>query len=183
MPCVSDEQCSRGPVRGRPPRPRSIFPGAHERGEHADRVAAADAGRHHIGVGPPVASPNWGRASSPITRWRSRTSTGERVRPHDGADDVVGRPTDAAQSRSASFTASLRVLEPAVTGTTSAPRSFIRDTFGACRRVSSSPMYTTREPEQCACGRGRDAVHAGAGLGDDPPSRAASRATPVRGRC
>ncbi len=30
-----------------------------------------------------------------------------------------------------------------MTGTTSAPRSFIRDTLGACRRVSSSPMYTT----------------------------------------
>jgi len=39
--------------------------------------------------------------------------------------------------------ASLRVREPARTGTTSAPSSSIRATFTAWRRVSSSPMYTT----------------------------------------
>jgi hypothetical protein len=38
--------------------------------------------------------------------------------------------------------ASFNVREPVVTGTTSAPRSRIRATFSAWRRVSSSPMYT-----------------------------------------
>ena len=51
--------------------------------------------------------------------------------------------TVAAQSRSASFTASFSVFVPAVTGTTSVPSSFMRATLGACRRMSSSPMYTT----------------------------------------
>ncbi len=51
--------------------------------------------------------------------------------------------TLAAQSRRASFSASLSVRLPEVTVTISAPSSCIRATFGACRTVSSSPMYTT----------------------------------------
>ena len=32
------------------------------------------------------------------------------------------------------------VAAPAVTGNTSAPRSFIRNTFGCCRSISRAPM-------------------------------------------
>ena len=48
--------------------------------------------------------------------------------------------TVLTQSRNASFMASFSVLVPAVTGITVAPSIRIRDTFSACRRVSSSPM-------------------------------------------
>jgi len=40
----------------------------------------------------------------------------------------------------ASFIASLSVAVPLLTGTTSAPRIFMRKTLGAWRRMSSSPM-------------------------------------------
>ena len=46
------------------------------------------------------------------------------------------------QSRSASSIAARSVLSPPVTGTTSAPSSFMRPTFGACRSMSIEPMYT-----------------------------------------
>src|SRR3954471_280768 len=39
----------------------------------------------------PASSSTWARASSPITRCRSRTSAGEGAGPAAGADDVVGR--------------------------------------------------------------------------------------------
>jgi hypothetical protein len=44
--------------------------------------------------------------------------------------------TLATQSRSASFVASLSVSAPDCTGTTSAPSSFMRNTFGAWRSTS-----------------------------------------------
>ena len=47
------------------------------------------------------------------------------------------------QSRSASFIASFSVPRPLVTGTTSAPSSFMRKTFGFCRSTSVAPMKTT----------------------------------------
>ena len=55
-----------------------------------------------------------------------------------GPECVV--PTFATQSRIAAEVASFSVRAPASTGATSAPRSFIRSTFGACRRMSSVPM-------------------------------------------
>ena len=57
---------------------------------------------------------------------------------------------------------------PAVTGTTSAPSSFIRDDV---RRLATGVLlphvHDARQAEERAGGRGRDPVHAGAGLGDD----------------
>jgi hypothetical protein len=55
------------------------------------------------------------------------------------------------QSRRASLTASFKVLSPAVTGTTRAPRSSMRKTFRAWRRMSSSPMKTSHSrPKRAA---------------------------------
>ena len=48
------------------------------------------------------------------------------------------------QSRSASSTAARNVLSPLVTGTTVAPSSFMRPTFGAWRSMSTDPMYTVQ---------------------------------------
>jgi len=48
--------------------------------------------------------------------------------------------TFVTQSRIASDVASFSVLVPAETGTTVAPRSFMRSTLGFWRRMSSSPM-------------------------------------------
>src|SRR5436305_806954 len=42
----------------------------------------------------------------------------------------------------ASLVASLSVLLPQVAGTTVAPRIFMRATLGACRSISTSPIYT-----------------------------------------
>ena len=53
-------------------------------------------------------------------------------------------PTLVTQSRSASFIASLSVREPAVTGVTRVPSSFMRKTFSAWRSTSSAPMYTSQ---------------------------------------
>src|SRR5579875_626966 len=49
----------------------------------------------------------------------------------------------ADDSHSASFSASLSVCEPDLTGTTSAPSSFIRYTLIFWRSMSTAPMYTT----------------------------------------
>jgi len=48
--------------------------------------------------------------------------------------------TFVTQSRIASLMASLSVFEPDVTGTTRAPSSSMRKTFGAWRSTSSAPM-------------------------------------------
>ena len=59
--------------------------------------------------------------------------------------------TFATQSLSASLMASLRVLLPVLTATTSAPRRRILATFRAWRTVSTSPMYTTQSrPKRAA---------------------------------
>ena len=52
------------------------------------------------------------------------------------------RVGSATQSRSASSIAARSVRSPLVTGTTSAPSSRMRPTFGACRSMSTAPMYT-----------------------------------------
>ena len=92
------------------------------------------------------------------------------MRADDRADDVVGRrATDGGPVPERLVDGLLQRAAPAVTGTTSAPSSCMRATFGAWRRMSSSPMYTTHgKPEQRARGGRGDAVLAGAGLGDDP---------------
>ena len=65
----------------------------------------------------------------------------ERVRAGGRAEQVVGLvDVEPTQSRSASLSASLRVREPLVTGTTVAPSIRIRATLSACRSVSTSPM-------------------------------------------
>ena len=48
------------------------------------------------------------------------------------------------QSRSASSTAARSVWSPLVTGTTVAPSSFMRPTFGAWRSMSTEPIYTVQ---------------------------------------
>ena len=48
--------------------------------------------------------------------------------------------TLVTQSRSASFTASFKVLDPLSTGITVAPRSFMRYTLTAWRATSTLPM-------------------------------------------
>ena len=89
----------------------------------------------------------------------------------------------ATQSRIASSIAARSVRSPLVTGTTVAPSSFMRPTFGAWRSMSTAPMYTVHgRPTRAQAAADRDAVLAGAGLGDDALARrAASRAAP--GRC
>ena len=58
---------------------------------------------------------------------------------------------------------------PDVTLRTSAPRARIRSTFGRLAGdVLRAHVDDARQAEQRARGRGRDAVLAGAGLGDDP---------------
>ena len=64
--------------------------------------------------------------------------------------------------------ASLSVFAPDSTGRTSAPSARMRSTFGCWRATSIAPMNTTHsQAELGAHRRGGDAVHAGAGLGDD----------------
>ena len=63
-----------------------------------------------------------------------------RMRAERRAEDVMGR---ADVRHPVAHRLVHRFLEralPAVTGTTLAPRNFIRDTLSACRRMSSSPM-------------------------------------------
>ena len=57
-----------------------------------------------------------------------------------GPQQVMRLVERAVQSRSASFTASFNVPEPESTGTTFAPMSCMRYTFGCCRATSFSPM-------------------------------------------
>ena len=72
------------------------------------------------------------------------------------------------QSRIASLVASFSVCVPNSTGRTSAPSSFIRSTFGRLpAHVLGAHVDDAVEPEARADRRGRDAVLAGAGLGDD----------------
>ena len=73
------------------------------------------------------------------------------------------------QSRIASLTASLSVAVPDVTARTSAPSARIRRTFGLLALdVLGAHVHDARQVEQRAGRGGRDAVLAGAGLGDDP---------------
>ena len=88
----------------------------------------------------PAARATCSRASTPITRWKSRTITGNGCGPITVPSSSGWSATLVTQSRIASLIASFSVRLPMVTGTTSAPSSRIRATLSACRRVSSSPM-------------------------------------------
>jgi hypothetical protein len=85
-----------------------------------------------------------------MPRTKERTSEGNGWGPAAVPKRYAVWSTLATQSRSASLMASLRVLEPLATGTTSAPSSRIRATFSACRSVSTSPMYTTQSRSRYA---------------------------------
>ena len=95
----------------------------------------------------------------------------ERMGSHHRAEAVVGVSTVATHSRSASFTASLRVRLPEVTVRTSAPRSSMRNTFSSWRfGVDLAHEHRALEAEQRGRrGRGH-AVLAGPGLGDHAAS-------------
>jgi hypothetical protein len=73
------------------------------------------------------------------------------------------------QSRSASFIASFSVPRPEVTGTTSAPSSFIRKTFGRLPFDIRGPHVDDAFQPELRADRGRrHAVLARAGFRDDP---------------
>ena len=109
--------------------------------EDADRVrAAADAGDHGIRKSAGELEHLGARllADDLLEVAHHRR---ERMRARRRAEDVVGGLDASSPSRgSASLIASLRVREPVVTDTTSAPSSRIRATLSAWRWVSTSPM-------------------------------------------
>ena len=112
-----------------------------ERIEHAGRVAAAaDAGDDRVGQAAELLARLLDRFFAD-DRLEIADDPRERMRADDGAEDVVRRvSTLDIQSRMASLMASRSVREPLETGRTSAPSSFMLNTFGAWRRMSSSPM-------------------------------------------
>ena len=130
--------------------------------------AAADAGDQRIG------QPAFGRQHL-LARLaaddRLKIAHHHRIgmRAGDGADAVERvEPTLVTQSRSASFIASLSVFDPDSTGTTLAPSMCMRNTFGFLPLdVDRAHIDDAFEAEARAQRRGGDAVHAGAGLGDD----------------
>ena len=108
------------------------------------------------------------RASSPITRCRSRTSAG------NGAGPTPSRSRSACRRRwrpsrgSRRVTASLSVRAPASTGDDRrAEQLHPLHVRALAPHVLGAHVDDALEPEQRARGRGRDAVLAGAGLGDD----------------
>ena len=143
---------------------------AHERGEHADRVAAAaDARDARRRDPPPIRSAYCARASSPITRCRSRTSNGNGMRADDRADDVVrvahaGGPV--AQRLVHGF------LQRAGAGhdrhDLRAEQLHPRDVGRLPMRVLLAHVDDARESEQRAGRGGGDAVLTGSRLRDDP---------------
>ena len=118
---------------------------ADERGEHADRVAAAADDAVTTSGSAPCTAVYCARASSPITRCRSRTSHGNGCGPTTRSDDVVGVARRWPPSRAAP-----RSPPPSACGCPPSPAPPRRRaaacaaTFGAWRCVSSSPMYTTQ---------------------------------------
>ena len=117
----------------------------------------------------PSASIAWERASSPITRCRSRTSAGNGRRADGRPDDVVGvgdrrhpvadrgadRLLQGAGARVDRLDLRAEQVHPLDVG------SLAADVLGA-------HVDDAVEPEERAGGRGRDAVLACSGLGDDP---------------
>ena len=141
-----------------------------EVGENADRVrSAADAGDDRVGQAAFDGEDLLARflADDPL-EFAHHQRKG--VRPGDGAEQVmrVGEARRPVAQRLVDGVLE-RLRPPAVTGITSAPISSIRKTLSACRSTScGAHVDPGLEPEQGAGERGRDAVLAGAGLGDQP---------------
>ena len=118
----------------------------------------------------PARSSTCARASSPITRWRSRTSAGYGAGPDARADDVVSgvdvRDPVADRRRH-------RLLQRPRAGLDGldhrAEQPHPLDVGRLAAHVLGAHVHDALEVEQRARGGGGDAVHAGAGLGDDPP--------------
>ena len=75
-----------------------------------------------------------------MPRQKSRTIEGNGCGPAAVPKMYAVWSTVATQSRIASLIASLRVRDPDLTATTSAPSRCMRATLRACRSVSTSPM-------------------------------------------
>ena len=101
--------------------------------KQAHRVrAAADRGDDAVGQPPsPSCAASWARVSRPMIGWKVAHHRRIGMRAGDGADAIEGVAHIGHPVAQASFIASLSVPRPLVTGTTSAPRSFMRKTFGA----------------------------------------------------
>mmetsp|Transcript_37882 Transcript_37882/g.89110 ORF Transcript_37882/g.89110 Transcript_37882/m.89110 type:complete len:215 (+) Transcript_37882:546-1190(+) len=93
------------------------------------------------GAAPPVISANCCLASKPTMLWKSRTIMGKGWGPtaEPMAKNIAsGSPMKAPKAES---TASLSDLPPSVTGTTVAPSTCMRRTFGHSFLMSTSPMW------------------------------------------
>ena len=137
--------------------------------EHADRVrAAADAGDDGVRQ-PAFGGEICSRASRPITRCSSRTISGIRRRADARADQVVGRldVRDPVADRLARrlLQRARAELDRAHLG---AEQAHPLDVRRLAPHVLAAHVDDALEPEARADGRRRDAVLAGAGLGDDP---------------
>jgi len=100
--------------------------------------AAADARGHRVGNRPNRSRPGPGLVADDalqVTHHR-----GERVRPGDGAEHVVGGLDVGDPVAHRLVDRVLRVRDPAVTGITSAPKQSHPGDVQRLARVSSSPM-------------------------------------------
>ena len=117
----------------------------------------------------PSTATTWAAASSPIRRWRSRTIVGYGCGPIAEPEHVVGRldVRDPVAHRVVD-----RVLERRAAARDRpdlrAERAHPEHVRLLALDVLGAHVDDARQPEQGAGGRGRDAVLAGAGLGDDP---------------
>ena len=108
--------------------------------EKAHRVgAAADAGNERIGEAV-FRLQHLLAGLAPDDRLEIAHHCRVGVGPRDGADHVKRVVDMRHQSRNASFIASFNVAVPECTGTTSAPKSFMRNTLGFCRSMSVWPI-------------------------------------------
>ena len=101
-------------------------------------------------VGPPPRAPA-ARASSPMTRWRSRTSAGKGCGPTAEPEDVVGggHVRDPVAHRLVHGVLE-RARCPRSPAAPPRPSARMRRTLGAWRRMSSAPMYTTHSRSSSA---------------------------------
>ena len=108
------------------------------------------------------------RASTPMTLVELAHHLGERGRAGDRADEVVGVSTLVTQSRMASFMASLSVRLPASDrDDLGAEQLHAGDVEGLAAGVLLAHVDDALEAEERGRRGGRDAVLAGARLGDD----------------
>ena len=158
-------------TRRPPPRRRSA---ARPRRRRSRRTCRSRSSRRRRRRRPPRAAGPRRRGSARAPRGRSRAAARARSpgtargrRTSRSGSSVVS--TFAIQSRIASLVASFSVRVPNSTGRTSAPsRPHPLDVRRLPPHVLAAHVDDALEPEARADGRGRDAVLAGAGLGDDP---------------